>query len=371
MRTFVFITFTLSILGVLSAYTWIRGAQAFAPLPLLKNSYLIVMAILLLSMLIALFLGGNLPALPAKIISFAGNSYFLILVYLLMGFLLIDITLLANRFLHFIPDVSKFRLYAGTAVLLLLTFSMIVGNIHFNKPQRVELNIVSNKPKQGKTAKIVAISDIHLGISIEKRRLKKYVDIINSEKADLVLIAGDLIDRDMRPLQGQKMDEELRQINAPLGVYAIFGNHEHIIRDKSVVDDFYEKSNIHTLIDDTALIRDEFYIVGRDDLVNSNRKTLSDILKSVDPEKPMILLDHQPATLDDAVENRIDLQISGHTHNGQFFPINLIVQKINELAYGFMQKGETSFYVTSGLGIWAPQYRIGSQSEWVVISFEY
>ncbi len=371
MRFVIFISIFLTALTGMVSYTWIRGAQSLASLTFLKTTYHVITIVLLASLLATLFLGNYFPPLLAKVVSFVGNSYLLILVYLLFGFLLIDLVLLTNRFAGFIPDIQKFRFYAGTVLMLIVAASMIYGNYQFNHPRKVELLLKSNKPTQGKTVKMVAVSDIHLGVSIDKKRLQSYVDIINSEKPDLVLIAGDLIDRSLKPLLKQKMHEELQQIKAPLGVYAIYGNHEHFGEDIKVTEEFFRNSNI-TVINDTALlINEEFYLVGRDDYSNAKRKAVRDILSDTDHSKPVILLDHQPQTLGEAAENNIDLQISGHTHNGQFFPINLITSAMFENGYGYLKKGNTHTYVTSGLGIWAPQYRIGTQSEWVLINFEY
>ena len=82
-------------------------------------------------------------------------------------------------------------------------------------------------------------------------------------------------------------------------------------------------------------------------------------------------MDHQPANLNEAIENEIDLQLSGHTHNGQFFPFNLITRKVFELSYGYLQKGKTHFYVSSGFGTWGPPVRIGSKPEIVFINIRF
>ena len=82
----------------------------------------------------------------------------------------------------------------------------------------------------------------------------------------------------------------------------------------------------------------------------------------------MILMDHQPSVLDEAIENHIDIQLSGHTHKGQFFPFNLLTRKIFELDYGYRLKGNTHFYVSSGYGTWGPPVRICSKPE--IVFFE-
>ena len=155
-----------------------------------------------------------------------------------------------------------------------------------------------------------------------------------------------------------------------MGVYVIFGNHEYYGEGDHLIADFYRKSNIKLLRDSCVQVNDDLYLAGRDDKHNPNRKELKDLL-STTANKPVIVLDHQPYHLEDAANNNVDLQISGHTHNGQFFPANLVVKSMFELGYGYLRKGNTHFYVSSGLGLWGPQYRLGSRSEMVVVNFRY
>jgi predicted MPP superfamily phosphohydrolase len=124
------------------------------------------------------------------------------------------------------------------------------------------------------------------------------------------------------------------------------------------------------LRDEVCLVENSFYLVGREDRSSHGRKMLSEIVKNVDKTKPIILMDHQPFQLEDAEQCNIDFQISGHTHNGQFFPGNLLVNKMYEQGYGYLKKGATHYYISSGLGLWGPHYRIGSQSEVVVIKLK-
>lgn len=355
----------------LVAYTFIRGNQAFLSVPAVRWVYLALMTISFLSFFAGFFLNEFLSPILGKTISFIGYSFLILSIYLFFSFLMIDIVRLLNHFLHFIPDEAKFRTWSGIFIFGAIIGVMIIGNVRFNNPKVVNIDIQSSRPTQNKEVKIVALSDIHLGTSIDKKRLKKYVDLVNSQHPDMVLIGGDLIDRSLNPVIAQKMDEELRQLRAPFGVFAVEGNHEHFGEGGKAVTDFFEQSNITLIQDSTILINDEFYLVGREDHINSKRLSISQILNSTDPSKPRILLDHQPYNLSEAEQNQIDFQFSGHTHKGQFFPINLVVNMIFEQGYGYLQKGNTHYYISSGLGIWGPQYRIGSQSEVVVVKFRY
>ncbi len=370
MRYGFFIVMVLLLLSAVS-YVTTRGVQAFAPVSFLKNGYWIILGTLFSMLLVSFFLPHNISPAVARTVTFLGYSFLILLLYLLMAFLLIDLVRAANSFFRFLPDVSAFRFWAAVAGIFAVLLTMAIGNYRFNHPETVGVTIsLSEKNRPGKL-KIVAVSDIHLGHSIDKKRLKKYVEMINAEQPDLVLIAGDLIDRLVQPVTENKMDEELRRIQSSLGVYEVPGNHEYYGESFSAVADFYKQANIELLIDTIAAIGDGIYIIGRDDATQTERKPLSQLTKGLDPQIPKILLDHQPHRLQEAVENGIDLQFSGHTHNGQIFPGNLIVKQVYELSAGYKKIGKTHFVVSSGLGIWGPQYRICSRSEIIVIDFEY
>ena len=135
----------------------------------------------------------------------------------------------------------------------------------------------------------------------------------------------------------------------------------------------FNDSGINVLRDKAILINNSFYVIGRDDISQESqtkvkRKELSDIIKDLDKSRPLILMDHQPRNFDDTQKQGIDLQVSGHTHRGQLFPANLITNAIFELDYGYLQKNNSNFIVSSGYGTWGPPIRIGSRSEIVEIN---
>lgn len=369
MKPFFIIFFFILISGI--AYVFVRGVQSLASSPLLQHTYWIALGLLFLMMILTFAAPDTFSQPIAKTISFLGYSFLIILLYLFLSFLLIDSILLINKAAHFIQNIPQFRYWTTLISFGLIFVVMLIGNIRFNHPKTVRLNIETNNSKAGKKMKIVAVSDVHLGVSIDKKRLKQYVKMINSEKPDIVLIAGDLIDRSIKPVVENAMDETLHQIHAPLGVYGVLGNHEYYGEGKKAISDFYKKADITLLRDTSVLINNDLYIIGRDDATNRHRKQLKDLVANLEKSHPRILIDHQPRNLQKTVENNIDLQISGHTHRGQVFPGNLLVNKLFEVPYGYKQKGNTHIYVSSGLGIWGPQYRIGSQSELVVIDFCY
>ena len=201
-------------------------------------------------------------------------------------------------------------------------------------------------------------------VDINRRKeLGRWVDMINAEQPDLVLIAGDIIDGSIRPLVDQQMHSEFLRLKAP--VYACMGNHEYYC-GKDKAKQFYQDAGICLLQDSCAVVGD-LCIIGRDDCANRHhRAPLDQLMKQADPSKFCIVLDHQPHNLEQAQQQHVDFQFSGHTHNGQVWPISWIVGKMYECAYGSYQKGDTQYYISSGMGIWGGKFRIGTRSEYVV-----
>ena len=223
-----FFIFILAFFLSMMAYIIFRGSQALSLTGFWKYFYIAGSVTLFFAFFAGMIFSHQMSLPIAKMITFAGNSFLIILIYLTLSFLATDILLLINRLFHFLKaDVVSVRFWAMMVSLGIIFIAMAVGNYRFNHPKTVRLEIQSAKPTQHKEIKIVGVSDIHLGVSIDKKRLQQYVQMINAEKPDVVFIAGDLIDRSIESVIRQNMDEELRSIHAPMGVYAVFGNHEY------------------------------------------------------------------------------------------------------------------------------------------------
>lgn len=369
-----FFIFMFSALAMFSSYVSTRGFQALRDFPTARYVYLFLFVALFLISISSMLFARNLSSEFAKLFSFVGFSFLIVLIYLALSFLLVDIVRIFNSFIHFAPQgMFVFRKWAFFATLAILGLTMIVGNYKFNHPSVENLNIqVEGKALQDKKIRIVFASDLHLGVSINKKKLQEYLDLINAQNPDLVLFGGDVVDNAVKPVIDQNMAEELRQIKAKYGVYTISGNHEYYGENPYLFQQYLkENTNIHFLRDSAVLINDSFYLVGRDDRSNPHRKKIAELIGTLDKTKAFVLLDHQPFELEESEKNNIDLQLSGHTHNGQLFPGNLIVKGMYENPYGYSKRTHTHYYVSSGLGLWGPQYRIGTKSELVVIDFNY
>lgn len=350
------ILFFIILIGLMTYVMW--HVWTLVPLPRWGKATLvsIVCCCFLLAFVSLSPLMNPLPLGLASFVYNLGNKTLIILVYLLMAFVLLDLC----RLLHLLPKTALHDSLPTTIILLLtLTAIFVYGSLHYHHKQRVEITLDSHG-KIEKPIKIVMASDLHIGYPNRRADLAKWIDLINSENPDLVLIAGDIIDLSLRPVVEESMAEEFLRIKAP--VFACLGNHEYM-SGKSKVLQFYKDANIHLLVDSAAVV-DGVEILGRDDRSNRHRKDLSDF--DIDPSLYTILLDHQPSHLEEAEANHIDFQFSGHTHGGQVWPLSWLVRAMYECYWGSHQRGDTHYYVSSGLGIWGAKYRIGTQSEYIV-----
>jgi predicted MPP superfamily phosphohydrolase len=336
------------------------------PHPAGRVAMLVLGIVALLSPILGMLLGDYMPQEMASFLHRAGSSWIILFVYLLLVIALIDLV----RLTHLLPVE---RIFEGNwtgivALASLLVVCFTLGHLNYRNKRKVELSLTVNKKPEGgvKSLKIVAISDLHLGYGIGRKEFESWLPLLNDEDPDVVLIVGDLVDSQVHPLFAGNFAESIRKIRARYGVYAVLGNHEYI-GNATKSAEFLHLAGVTLLKDSTALIGDAFYLIGRDDCSNPWRKSIEDLIAPLDRNKPLILLDHQPVDLAGTVRNHIDLQLSGHTHKGQVWPLSWIVNGLFEHAYGYQKKEDSHIYVTSGLGIWGGKFRIGSQSEYVVI----
>ena len=290
-----------------------------------------------------------------------GTSSIMVMLYLVMLFLVLDL----GRLMHLVPRSLVYHNWQSALAIFVMTFGIFLyGILHYKNKVRVPLELKSSKPLP-REYRVVMLSDLHLGYHNPRQEFARWVDMINAEKPDFILVAGDIIDGSMRPLLEEKMAEEFHRLKAP--VYACLGNHEYYAGEPRA-QQFYKDAGIHLLIDEAATIDSSIVIVGRDDRTNMRRKPVKDLVNGlVNVQSPyIIVLDHQPYNLDRSEAAGVDFQLSGHTHRGQVWPISWITDHIYECSWGSHQRGSTQYYVSSGIGIWGGKFRIGTQSEYVV-----
>lgn len=305
----------------------------------------------------------RMPMPLATVCYEVGNSSLVVLLYVVMAFLVLDV----GRLVRLVPRSVVCANGVTAAVLALLLVAVFVcGNLHYRNKVRQTVDLVTDKPLD-RPLTIVMMSDLHLGYHNRADELDRWVDLVNAEHPDLVLLAGDLIDISVRPLLAQGMAARLRRLDAP--VYACLGNHEYYSGEPAA-QAFYEAAGI-TLLRDSVALAEGVCLVGRDDRTNRRRRSLADLMKSAPADRYTILLDHQPYHLEQAERRGVDFQFSGHTHHGQVWPASWVTERLYEDAYGPLRKGRTRYYVSSGMGIWGGKFRIGTCSEYVVATLRH
>ncbi len=231
--------------------------------------------------------------------------------------------------------------------------------------------------------KIILAADLHMGYSVGVGQIRQMVEQINREDADLVVIAGDIFDNEYDALEDpEELAEILAGIRSRYGVYACYGNHD--IREKVLagftfsgsgektsdprMDAFLEMAGIRLLREEGVLIEDAFWLYGRPDYSRPGRgirtrKTPEQVTADLDLTKPVIVLDHEPLELQELADAGVDIDLSGHTHDGQMFPGNVVTGFLWENSYGYLRKDNMHNVVTSGVGVFGPDMRVGTKSE--------
>ena len=252
-------------------------------------------------------------------------------------------------------------------------FVSLVGLSVYNAytPTVRHLSLQIDKPIN--PIRIAMVSDTHLGSLVGVRQLNRLTDILTHEKADLLIMPGDIMDDDTHAYYDEGMDVAFDKLVKSVGGNAIasLGNHDlYKENERSTIVSAIRESGAILLDDKTHTLTingTPITIIGRYDDHYKERKATHELMVDVDTSHMVVLLDHRPSQIDENVKLPIDLQVSGHTHNGQIFPANFIVKALNRVAYGHEKINGTHVVVSSGYGFWGIPFRLGSQSEvWII-----
>ena len=306
-------------------------------------------------------------------------------------------------FLYYGITLALLMLFAGLATLItsrrfsslygiILCLSLVCGfttatygMFHAQEIQVRRYDIAVDKP--GKDMTVVFVADLHLSVNSELSTTVKMVDLINRENPDLVLVGGDIFTSSYEALfDPQYYSSALSNIRSRLGVYGVYGNHDvdepllggfpmaplsEAFRTPRM-EQFMKDSGFTMLSDETVLIDGFLQLIGRVDGEKAgdgtnNRMSAAELLKGIDRAKPVLVLEHEPREYRKLKEAGADVVLSGHTHNGQVFPGNLIVPLFNENGWGYKVVDGLQTLVTAGIGYYGPPIRVGTDSEISVI----
>lgn len=294
--------------------------------------------------------------------------------YLFLSVLAFDLFLLLNLIIRVVPAArmeSRGFKKAALAGMLLLSLGVVVaGAINFNtirlSPYTVE---VPRKASRMDHLKIAFVADFHLSAGTDVEVVERFAQKIALVEPDLLIFGGDIVEGNGVGGNLSRAAQIIRGIHPGYGVFGVMGNHEHYGRGDR--GRFFEQAGIRILADSVVVIDRSFNLAGRRDGQSNRRMNIGQLLQSVNDSLPVILVDHRPTEIDQVSRTTVDVQLSGHTHDGQLFPINLIVGSMYPLSWGHEKIGHTHFFVTSGIRLWGPPVRTAGKSEIMVIDLRF
>ena len=322
-----------------------------------------------------------------------GNSFLGVLIYGVLAILVVKIGwFLWCRFRHvtsYQPSLKQVVL-GGSCCLFLIYAISVAGVIHAKPLTLTSYHLTV--PKKAKTAsmKIALVSDLHLGYTTSYRQIAQMVAMINEQQVDAVVIAGDIFDNNYEAIANPQSFQQLfLGLQSRYGVYAVNGNHD--VKEKELagftfpqvtppisdqrMNAFLERSGITLLQDQYVLLPNDVYLYGRVDAKKKGRartrKTASQITSVLDSNKPLIVIDHEPNELSALAEALVDVTLSGHTHDGQLFPLNLLINIFYENSYGYQQNKSMHSIVTSGVGLFGPNMRVFTNAEVCLVTIDF
>ena len=294
--------------------------------------------------------------------------------------------------------VPRVRRIVGCACATLIMCISFWGVVNARLVRVTPYDVTINKEAQDENGqkmdsmKIVLVADLHLGYNIGCSQMKQMVMKVNQQSPDLIVVAGDIFDNEYDALDDpDQLVKIFRQLKSQYGVYAVYGNHdidEKILagftfgsgREKKVsdprMDEFVKRAGMKLLRDESVCIDQSFYLYGRPDAEKvgrgiSRRKTPKELVNGMDLKKPVIVLDHEPRQLEELNQAGVDIDLCGHTHDGQLFPGNITIHLFWKNPYGYRKVGNAHQIVTSGVGLFGPNMRVGTKAEIVVVNVDF
>ncbi len=340
---------------------------------------------LALALLIAMFLPQGELKRQVKLI---GNYWLGIMMYLSLAVILADLARLVLKYRSkpawsATGHIGLHR--AAGAICLLFVLGISIYGLYTSRQIRTTSYEVKVTKAGGNLTglNIVLAADLHMGYNIGCAQIGDMVKKINEQHPDLVVFAGDLFDNEYEALEDPaRLAKLLRGIESTYGVYAVYGNHD--IEEKILagftfggkgekvsheqMDQLLADADIRLLRDEYVMIADSVYLYGRPDHDRpgrgiEERKTPRELAAQMDMSRPVIVLDHQPKELQELADVGVDLDLCGHTHDGQMLPGKLLTDRMWENSCGYLKKGNMHNIVTSGVGIFGPNMRVGTKAE--------
>jgi predicted MPP superfamily phosphohydrolase len=372
LASIVFISVFITVYSLVNYYLFVKGYRILPAKSAYRYVYTTVFLFFAAQFILSRpLLSADIPLLSKTVFALAGVWLAAMLYFFLIA-LCTDLVRLADYFFHFLPDLTPYKFKIFSAIVAGVACLLLVGNINAKQVKINHLTLNIAKKSTLSHLKIALVSDIHFGTLVDAKDIQKMFNLIKEQNPDILLIAGDLIDEGVTEKKLREIIPLFRQFEPKYGKIAVLGNHEYI-NDIEKSKEIYKQLGVTLLIDSVLSIPNAFTIIGRDDKSNrmgsgnQPRKPLDELLGGTDFDLPVILLDHQPFHLSETARYPVDLQLSGHTHHGQLFPLNRLTSAIYEKSWGYAKIKDTHFYISSGFGTWGPRMRLGSRAEMAVV----
>lgn len=262
-------------------------------------------------------------------------------------------------------------------ILPLLATVFVISYGYWNMYHVVETDYVltTKKDIRKEGYRVALLADIHFGVSVDIEEIKKICEKIGKQEPDMVMLCGDMVDENTTYHDMEQLFQALGTIKSTYGTYYVYGNHDrqtYTNHPTFTVGDLVrnlEENGITLLQDDKAQVTDDLVLVGREDASAVERASLEELYKEVDNRDFILTLDHQPLEYKINQELGTDLLLSGHTHAGQFFPINLLMKVIpfGDAVYGATERDSFAAFVTSGVAGWNFPIKTSAPAEYVMI----
>ncbi|MCI9093928.1 MAG: metallophosphoesterase [Coprobacillus sp.] len=327
----------------------------------------------------------KIDSLWKKILLMILSFLFVLPVFNLFGFW--TVVVLHLFFISIIIDIihwffkDKYKYFEKVyqlGMIPILCVLMILGYAYFNM-QSVSSKeyTIYTKKNINHSYKIALITDLHFGNTMNQEELQSYCHEISQQNVDIVLLGGDIVDERSSQKEMQQAFETLGKIKTKKGIYYVYGNHDRASHSQNPPFSSQElakemkKQSIYILSDESVIIDEDFILFGREDKYRGTRKEAKELLnQEINQSAFLLMLDHQPVDLKINDDLGYDLQLSGHTHGGQMFPVGFISDWLGfgEMNYGYKQLKYMQVIVSSGIAGWGYPLRTGSHSEYVIVN---
>lgn len=315
------------------------------------------------------------------------NYWFGWMLYLILAVALTELALFLVRLRRKkdFEEMQRVRQVQGGIALALVCAVGFYGMAHAKTLYVTEFDCTIDKAGEDMT--IALLADLHLGYSTDPAYIEEVAAAVNAMQPDLIVLAGDIFDNEYEAVpEPARVQAALASMQSAYGSYACWGNHdlsEAILagftwntpgEDKNDprMERLLSGAGVTLLDDKTVTLPNGAYLIGRKDpsrgkKLGEGRRNPVELTESLDKSKPIFVIDHQPKGLQELSDCGVDLGLSGHTHDGQMFPGNLTIKLMWQNACGYLRVDDMHSIVTSGVGVWGPNMRVGTKSEVVCV----